>query len=101
MIAEKRNYLKDQRIKTGMEVAPELLDGLKERAREHDVFFWEVVDEAFRRYLETMPDVPLRLREYPAKFYEILMSGHTLAIEAVTRNVDAFLELVRLTAEDE
>jgi hypothetical protein len=88
------------RRKTGMEISPAIFARLKVRAAERQVPLWRVTQDAFEAYLgvESQEDsIPRHLWQYPAKFRKILTSGHKAATEAITKNVDAFLDLVELS----
>lgn len=93
----------ETRKKTGMEIRPSLLTKLKMRSLERGVPMWRIVQDAIEQYLGVEPEqdpIPRHLWQYPEKFRQILASGHQLAITAVTKNVDAFLDLVELSARD-
>jgi hypothetical protein len=88
------------RRKTGMEISPEIFARLKVRAAQRQVPLWRVTQDAFEAYLKVEPEedaIPRHLWQYPAKFRRILASGHPTAVVAITKNVDAFLELVELS----
>jgi hypothetical protein len=94
--------VEEKRKKTGMEVLPSLMEGLKKRAVEQHVPLWKVVQDAFAAYLGVEPpanEIPRHLWRYPEKLRKVLASGHPRALSAVTANLDGLLELVQLAKQ--
>ena len=92
--------MKTTRKKFGIEMSPELHKRLRALANDREIKLYEATEEAIEAYvgaksLEPACEVPRRLQGYLSKLSKILASGDELAIDAVTKNVDLFLDRLR------